>query len=248
MATVVNKYRVYCNTEAAYVYVWAETEPTVCPNNNGHSIDTGKTTIDATIEENTVEVKEENTPTGGHYRSCCQAFTANVGSNTHDFSYPYPISLLSATFNSGPVTEGDTLSMDVGPGTTIGVITSNVAAEATIISVSSTVIDNIAIGRCAHLDDGTNSERHAVTAINTASSQITIDTGATYAYNVATPTYVKMSVCMANSLEIIPNCRYVLGDSKIGGSYIPANTTIRIIYNNTGESAVRVRPIFEFLY
>lgn len=39
------KYKVYCNTESAWTYVWSETEPTVCPNNNGHSIDISKTTI-----------------------------------------------------------------------------------------------------------------------------------------------------------------------------------------------------------
>lgn len=36
--TTVNKYRIYCNTENAWVETWAESEPTVCPNNNGHSV------------------------------------------------------------------------------------------------------------------------------------------------------------------------------------------------------------------
>jgi hypothetical protein len=43
--TIVNKYRLYCNTETAYVYDWAESEPTTCPNNTAHSIDSTKTTI-----------------------------------------------------------------------------------------------------------------------------------------------------------------------------------------------------------
>jgi hypothetical protein len=40
-----NQYRVWCNVEAAYVYVWANVEPVVCPNNNAHAIDTNSTTI-----------------------------------------------------------------------------------------------------------------------------------------------------------------------------------------------------------
>jgi hypothetical protein len=47
--SIVNKYRIYCNTEATHVYEWAESEPTDCPNNVGHSIDSSKTTIVDTI-------------------------------------------------------------------------------------------------------------------------------------------------------------------------------------------------------
>jgi hypothetical protein len=41
----VNRYRLYCNTESAYVYTWNTTVPTVCPNNNTHSIDTTTITV-----------------------------------------------------------------------------------------------------------------------------------------------------------------------------------------------------------
>jgi len=36
---VVSKYRMWCETEAVYVYVWSEEPPTQCPNDSGHSID-----------------------------------------------------------------------------------------------------------------------------------------------------------------------------------------------------------------
>lgn len=35
---IINKYRIYCVTEATYVYGWYESEPTTCPNNTGHTI------------------------------------------------------------------------------------------------------------------------------------------------------------------------------------------------------------------
>lgn len=44
MATVYN-YRVWCNVDAKYEYAWAEVEPTVCPVNTAHAIDTVKTSI-----------------------------------------------------------------------------------------------------------------------------------------------------------------------------------------------------------
>jgi len=49
--TTVNQYRIYCNTEADYVYTWAETEPTVCPTDSAHSIDTDSITIVETVTE-----------------------------------------------------------------------------------------------------------------------------------------------------------------------------------------------------
>lgn len=50
MSTKVNKYRVYCETEAKYVEGWFEEEPTVCPNNNTHTITANLTTC---VEETT---------------------------------------------------------------------------------------------------------------------------------------------------------------------------------------------------
>lgn len=39
------KYRVWCNVESGYFEVWGEEEPSVCPNNSDHSIDTDRTVI-----------------------------------------------------------------------------------------------------------------------------------------------------------------------------------------------------------
>lgn len=42
---VVRKYRLWCETEATYVYAWAEAEPTQCPNNSAHSIGAGSAAV-----------------------------------------------------------------------------------------------------------------------------------------------------------------------------------------------------------
>jgi len=39
------KYRIWCVTEGKWVRTWGEYEPTVCPNNNTHTIDTNKITV-----------------------------------------------------------------------------------------------------------------------------------------------------------------------------------------------------------
>ena len=49
---MVFKYRLWCNTENSYVYVWAEELPTKCPNDTSHTIDTNKTVIIQSAGEN----------------------------------------------------------------------------------------------------------------------------------------------------------------------------------------------------
>lgn len=49
--TVVNKYRLYCNTEATHVYAWDTSAPTTCPNNDQHNIDTNSVTVIDTVSE-----------------------------------------------------------------------------------------------------------------------------------------------------------------------------------------------------
>jgi len=66
--TTVNKYRMYCNTESAEKFCWSETEPTYCPTNTAHSVDSSKTRIVQTLEEKTFTVDEGKNSLGGYYR------------------------------------------------------------------------------------------------------------------------------------------------------------------------------------
>jgi len=42
---VLSRYRIWCVTEGIYVYAYAATEPTTCPNNAAHTIDSTKTAV-----------------------------------------------------------------------------------------------------------------------------------------------------------------------------------------------------------
>jgi len=53
------KYRFWCVTEEAYVYVWRsenESTPTLCPNNSAHTVDLSNLTIVETVEEQDVHI------------------------------------------------------------------------------------------------------------------------------------------------------------------------------------------------
>ncbi len=51
MAKTLHRYRIWCETENAYVYEWAETQPSDCPNNNTHTITSNLTSIVDTVSD-----------------------------------------------------------------------------------------------------------------------------------------------------------------------------------------------------
>lgn len=68
MATEVKLYRVWCNDESAHILTWNDVAPTTCPNNNGHTIDTNKTTIVRHVSE---EAQTYPKGSGVRFRSKC---------------------------------------------------------------------------------------------------------------------------------------------------------------------------------
>jgi len=126
--TTIYKYRVYCTTDSTYEYTWDEDEPTTCPTNTAHSIDSTKTTIIETQEDGQVTIKEENTPTGGHFAA--STITINAIKNTvstKTICWPYNISVLSVTFTSSTINSDDIVEIIIGDKTVVGVLTGNVA-------------------------------------------------------------------------------------------------------------------------
>lgn len=56
MASEIFKYRIWCETEQVFVTTWDEDEPTVCPNNNTHTIDGDQTAVIDEVTESHVEI------------------------------------------------------------------------------------------------------------------------------------------------------------------------------------------------
>lgn len=195
--------------------------------------------------------EDETNRTQGHYQSrgLEMSIPASTGLHTADFSFNYPISLMSMEYVPEASMDGDYFDATVGPETIIGTITSDVTASDTVINVSQTVLDNIQIGYLVHLDDLTNKDALTeVTAIDKVAGTITVATGAVNGFAAATPTYVKQTVLMAKNIRLSGTVRIELGSTKIGGSFLPANTAIRITYNNISGTAKTFAAIAEYLY
>ena len=78
---------------------------------------------------------------------------------------------------------------------------------------------------------------------------ITVETAAVNSFLASTPTYVKQTVYYLQNYEFGPSWEYVIGESKIGASYLPANTILRARYiNNSAIANKKLVVKFEYLY
>lgn len=254
MAMPVRKYRVWCDTDSQWEYVWLDDtqgEPTVCPTNTAHTIDTSKTSIVEEVIEDTVTIKEENTPTGGHYQA--QFNKINIPSGTpgtkheFEFSFPHPISLLAAEWTNTEDIHGDEIKFIIAPDTIVGVLASGVSNGETVLPVSQSVIDNVKLGYCVDLYSASGvCEVERCVDRNDNDNTITVETAVDQGY--AAGTHVRMHVDMVRRGYLAGHGRIQLGEAKIGGSYIPAGTILRADYWNNNGTAKELVFVLEYLY
>jgi hypothetical protein len=250
--TTIYRYRIRCITDNLFEYVLSESAvaPTACPTNTSHTIDADSTVIAETITiGETVSIKEEYIPTGGNFKT--ETIIMNISASSTfeaDYTWPYPISLLVLFSTITSTHEGDNLEITVAPNTTVGLLTSNVSANDTTISVSQTVIDNLYIGYKLKLDDGSNvDDLGYVTAINKVTNQVTVNTPAVHSFD-SSNTAVKMTIYYVENFEIGAPANITIGKSKIGASYIPAGTIIHAKYTNNNTDTKKFIARLEYLY
>lgn len=246
----VYEWRIYCNDEGGWQHIWAETAPTVCPNVNTHNVNSNSVQQINVVSSNEVVVREETTPTGGHFLEYGVAFDAAPSTTTeHTETHPIALTVVRCVFPVTADQKGDSLTVVGAPHTTVGALTADADAGSTVLNVSSTVTDNIVVGHHLTLTDGANTdELGRVTAIDTVNDQVTVETATTNAFAAATPTYVQMTIMMIEHIEFGPEGFYTIADKKIGGTNIPAGTPVTLRYTNTTGATKRVLCNCELLY
>ena len=205
--------------------------------------------VDVKVLEENIEVSKR---TGGHFKATSLEISApaTVGESSHDFTFPYNISMLSIEYVGHTENNHDEFSVLVSPDTIIGAITSDVSNTDTVINVQPSVIDNAFIGMLCKITDLTNTDDLGyILEIDNVANTITVSTAATQSFLAATPTYVQISVEVIKDIIIDETTAPTqVGGSKIGGSFLAANTTIRIIYDNKDGVAKDFHAIMELLY
>ena len=240
------KYRLKCITEDTNVECWRESPPTVCPNNNTHTIDSGSIVIINKRLNNEVIISEEKTlKTGGYFQAQSVSIDIPASSGWHEetFSFPIPISLLSASYVANSDIAGDEGEFLIGHDTITGVITSDIAVDDNVLDVSQTVIDNTFVGCWIKVN---TEDFGRVLFVDEDNLKITVENAATGIHTAAD--YVKQTVKMSPHLRFPNTGVIVIGESAIGGSYIPADVQIKIRYNNISGTAKTFSAIIEYLY
>lgn len=247
--STVNLYRIYCETDDQYEQAWSENILTQCPVNNTHTVTANSVQLLNSVSNSIVEIKDLNSNVGGDFRIETKKITAPVGESTHDYSWKIPIRVHGIKFVTVDEHKGDIINNDVAPDTLIGSITSDVAIGDDVISVTTSVIQSVKLGYYITLDDGVNSESLGyVTSINTNTNEITTELQASNSYLASTPTNVYMTLRHVINYEIGEPQTHSLGDMKIGGALLDANTISRVRYINNGASPKDFIFSLEYMY
>ena len=246
---IINKYRVFCETEHANVYGWGDTTPVVCPNNNTHTINTASIAIVDSINSSAVTISQDKGQTGGNFR--CETVKIVIKPNTienFDFSWPFDMSVSALHFTTNSQHIGDSITTYIAPNTIVGYITQDANVGDTVIHVSPTVLQYINIGYLMSLFNGVQvSNLGYVLGKDEVNGTITTESPNTIQFAAASPTYVTQVISNIHEFEIGDPNKYDIGQSLLEGGLIPANTTVRLSYNNKSLTDVK-SFIFYFEY
>ena len=253
MSKSLYNYRYYCNTESTFLTTWAEDDIQRCPNNVDHDYNPQSTTIIDELEQNNVKIIEESGDftTGGHYQATSIVVNATANTTTSvDTVFPIPVGPLSLEWISKENQENDILNVIIAPDTITGAITSNVSSNSSCIFVNDTVMTYADIGYFYKLFDGVNQDNLGrCIAKHTGNNMLEFETSSVNSFSFTSPTYIQQSIKVINNFTIGPAGRTTLGESKIGATYVPANTIIRTSYtNNSANTDKTFIAIIEHLY
>ena len=253
---VVYKYRIYCQTQAKYVFHWGVEPPTVCPENTSDTIDTGNITNVDSVEENKVTINEGDAGTNGLFKYktysivTCGTGAENTGSTGSVYlDIPIDTSIVGGALVSKDHQEDDNLLIDIGP-LTVGVLTADYDGTGTEISVSSTVIDNIYRGYHCVLTDGVNTTdlTNMIIQIDTENNILTMEHAYGQSFSASSPTYVQMYRIYCSVDKLGPGGSHSIGATLIGGTILKKNTPVRFYYENKSGQRTIATFHMEYMY
>lgn len=196
----------------------------------------GEPIVELYTEKVKIVEEQVNDVTQGHFQSrTIDLYISGVTGTTYeDISFPYPVSLFSSEWLVGENQIGDAAEFHLSPNTVCGALTQSHSSGDTILHVSDTVFTqaNIMIGYYITVND-----QNLGRVLSKDPNNLTITVENPLQYDADPGSYVLFTV------KIVPHWRFnapgfcSVGESKIGASFIPANTTMRMIYhNNSGKS------------
>jgi hypothetical protein len=247
------KYRIYCITDQKFEYIWLEDDkpkPTKCPNNPTHEINLNSITIDETTETLSVKIQEEEGSTGGNFRleNICFDCEPNKVSE-YSFSFPINISVLAFKILLKPDMANDFIHGVISPNTIVGSLIQDAKENDTILHVSDSVIENTFVGMMVNLYDSSNNIFEQGQIIGKTDDTIIIEDKLTQDYSSGS--FIGVGVSMVKNVkipDITSDILYSVGSTKIGASFLKANTETKIYYTNNSNEKKTCHILYEYLY
>jgi hypothetical protein len=229
-----SKYRLFCVTENANVSGWGDATPTVCYNNNTHTINENSIQVIQTVASNEVTIKEDSIIVNRNARIEGIYFTnvASYVSQEISYVFQYPTSMYSYTFSVDDTNKDDEITIAINENTTMGLITGSLSVGATVIGAPIALLLYGQVGMSLILADGTNTDDVGfILSIDQEAETVTVSIPTTHSFSSAN-TLVKMTYYAMRDLRLSNAGVYKWFDDVIGGSPPPIGTVVKFRYKN----------------
>ena len=231
---------------------------------DGSSIVSGTVVVTETINQTVqrVDIDPEWVHTNQHFRAeCIPVFAPGSGITYSDLHFPFPITILGAEvgcfdvdmpFNQISVWVGAKDQADTYLEGPIGYIvgTCSTFSGSTIV-VDDTVLENVDVGHCVSLIDGfdplNKEELGRVVEKSLGNKTLTMELPISGTFDSGL-TLVRNDILVVKDMCVIGNGTLSIGYSVTKGSYLPANSTIRVKLHNHHEEPRPVSVKFEYYF
>lgn len=232
--TPIYEWKIYCSTENAFISYFGSTAPDKCPNDTSHTVSssTGSVSQIRLIGPNYV-IATDPTPDRAFYQYT--TIPLDVPANKEPqilsttFSYPFDMYIWEMAIAQGSMCIGDKLSVQIGPDTILGLLTSDLNTGTTGMSCTTTVTNKVARGCEIGITNGVTKE-YLGRVLSYSDGQVVFSTPSSNYYPVGS--YVLWSVYPIKDMIIDSTERLVIGAKGLKTKLVPANTPIKIIYQD----------------
>jgi hypothetical protein len=231
---IVSKYKIFCDTEDAFVEGWSEASPTTCYTNSGHTVNVDSVQLIEHAYENVVKINQNQVSAGNNRRVVATSFADMDEKKEYTAYYTVPVAsaLYSVKFIADDMNKGDILTISMNPDTDLGLIEANVSASDTSFVASATFLAAAQVGYHVTLDDGVNADYLGeILSIDTNTGVVVMSEAAVHAFEAAS-THSLMTVYLIKDMVIGPAAQYAFFDEFIEGYSLPADTVFKFTYNN----------------
>lgn len=247
-------YKVYCNTEGLWSEKYGPATELTCGNNNAHSVNPDSLIIIDELSNAIVAIKEEETPPGmpptsNKFETASVALNIAANSSASiEWRHKFPIVSLKLYTLTEEQHRGGLVTVTISENTVIGMTTAACVSTDTTLHVSSTVLNYLLRGYWINLFDGVTQlfADNRVVQIDKNASTITLDQPV--GLDLPSGLLVRMTAYTMKDFEFYVPGRYEIGAKHVGGAYIPANTLIKLKYQNPQNIPVKFVGYMERYY